>query len=566
MTATVTASPLRRGFTGDGGMPTDPYDRPAQTFPRLPLAMVEKIARYGEPCRFDGGDYLYEFGDRGTDFFVILDGAVDVLESDGRGGHVLITTHEAGQFTGELTHMSGRAVLLCARAAVPTTALRVRRENFRRLVSAEPDIGEIILRAFILRRVGLIQHAEGSTVIVGRAHAGSVLRIQSFLTRNGYPHRLIDIDHDAAAQEALAFFHLGPEAVPVVILSGEKVLEHPTDRDLADALGISEEIDPGHVFDLAVVGAGPAGLAAAVYGASEGLDTLVLEALGPGGQAGTSSRIENYLGFPTGISGQALAGRAQVQAQKFGARLAVARAAVGLDCSRFPYRVLLEGGESITARAIVIATGARYRRLDVPELEKFEGRGVHYAATALEGRLCAEGEAVVVGGGNSAGQAAVFLSGKARHVHVVVRGEGLAATMSDYLVQRILDSARITLHTGCEIVALRGDEGLEAVRWRLRDGTEVEQPATNLFQMIGAIPNSDWLQGCVALDANGFVETGHVHAGAPGLAQHTTSVAGIFAVGDVRSGSVKRVAAGVGEGAAVVHAVHGWLASPAARR
>ncbi|MFK8252970.1 FAD-dependent oxidoreductase [Ancylobacter terrae] len=566
MTVTSDAPTLRRGSTGDGGMPTDPYDRPAQTFPRLPQAMLDKIARYGETCHFDGGDYLYAFGDRATDFFVILDGAVDVLESDGRGGHVLITTHEAGQFTGELTHMSGRPVLLCARAAAPTTALRVRRDNFRRLVSAEPDIGEIILRAFILRRVGLIQHAEGSTVIVGSAHAGSVLRIQSFLTRNGYPHRLIDIDHDAAAQEALAFFHLGPAAVPVVILSGEKVLEHPTDRDLADALGISEAIDPDHVFDLAVVGAGPSGLAAAVYAASEGLDTLVLEALGPGGQAGTSSRIENYLGFPTGISGQALAGRAQVQAQKFGARLAVARAAVGLDCSRFPYRVLLGGGESIAARAIVVATGARYRRLDVADLEKFEGRGVHYAATALEGRLCAEGEAVVVGGGNSAGQAAVFLSGKARHVHVVVRGEGLAATMSDYLVQRILDSERITLHTQCEIVALLGGEALEAVRWRLKDGSEAEQPASNLFQMIGAIPNSDWLEGCLALDANGFVETGHADAAAPGLSPYATSLPGIFAVGDVRAGSVKRVAAGVGEGAAVVHAVHGWLASPAARR
>ncbi|MDF2997594.1 MAG: cation tolerance protein CutA [Xanthobacteraceae bacterium] len=557
--------PIQRGFTGDGGMATDPYDRPGQTFPKLPPAMVERIAKYGERSSFDGGDYLYEFGDRDVDFFLVLDGAVDVLESDGRDGHVLITTHEAGGFTGELTHVTGRAVLVCARAARPTAAIRVSRSSFRRMVSAEPDIGEIILRAFILRRVGLIQHAEGGTIIVGSAHSASALRIQSFLTRNGYPHRLLDIGRDAGAQQALESFHLGADDLPVVILSGEQVLAHPTNRDLADALGITEELAPDHVYDVAIVGAGPAGLAAAVYAASEGLDTIVIEAVGPGGQAGTSSRIENYLGFPTGISGQALAGRAQVQAQKFGARIVVARAATGLDCSGFPYKVRLEGMDTVAARAVVVATGARYRRLDVPNLERFEGQGVHYAATSLEARLCLDSEVVVVGGGNSAGQAAVFLSGKARHVHIVVRGDGLTDTMSDYLVQRIKESPLITLHPQCEITALIGNSCLEAVRWHQRESGETERGVSNLFQMIGAVPNSDWLSGCVALDPKGFVRTGYVHDGRVAIAQHATSIPGIFAVGDVRADSVKRVASSVGEGSVVVHAVHNWLASVASR-
>ncbi|MCS0503257.1 FAD-dependent oxidoreductase [Ancylobacter mangrovi] len=558
--------PDRRGPAGDGGMPTDPYDRPGQTFPKLPPAMVERISRYGEPASFDGGDYLFEVGDRGVDFFLILDGAVDILESDGRDGHVLIITHEPGEFTGELNHLTGRAVLVCARAARPTRVIRVTRDAFRRMVSAEPDIGEIILRAFILRRVGLIQHAEGGTVVLGSGHSASALRIQSFLTRNGYPHRVIDIDHDASAQQAIESFHLGPGALPVVILSGEQVLEHPTNRALADALGITEELDPDHVYDVAVVGAGPAGLAAAVYAASEGLDTIVIEAVGPGGQAGSSSRIENYLGFPTGISGQALAGRAQVQAQKFGARLVVAKAATSLDCSDFPYRVSLDGTETIAARTIVVATGARYRRLDVPDLARFEGQGVHYAATSLEGRLCVDSEVVVVGGGNSAGQAAIFLSGKASHVHILVRGEGLTDTMSDYLVRRIVESSAITLHPRCEITALIGEECLEAVRWRERGGAETERQVSNLFQMIGAEPNSDWLSGCVALDDKGFVKTGYVHDDRVGVAQHATSIPGVFAVGDVRADSVKRVASSVGEGSVVVHAIHGWLASLAAAR
>jgi thioredoxin reductase (NADPH) len=543
----------------DGAMPTDPYDRPAQTFPKLPPEMVERIKKYGQPDSFDGGAYLYHVGDRDVDFFLILEGAVDILESDGHGGHVLVITHEISEFTGELDHLSGRAVFVCARAAKPTNVIRVSPASFRKLASAEPDIGEIILRAFILRRVGLIQHAEGGTILVGSHRQADTLRIQSFLTRNACPHRFLDTDIDPDAATALKSFHLDAGSLPVVIINAREVLQKPTNSELADALGITEHLDPDRIYDVVVVGAGPAGLAAAVYAASEGLDTVVIESMAPGGQAGSSSRIENYLGFPTGISGQALSGRAQVQAQKFGARLAIARAAIGLDCD-FPFRVHMEGGTVVRTRAVVVASGARYRKLDVRDLARFEGQGVHYAATPIEGGLCAGTEVVVVGGGNSAGQAAVYLSRKARHVHILVRGDGLAATMSDYLVRRIEESAQITLHTRCDITALIGDKYLEAVRWRDKDGAETQVPASNLFLMIGAVPNTDWLNGCVDLDANGFVQTGHIKAGEPLTTPYATSIPGIFAVGDVRANSVKRVASGVGEGSVVVHAIHNWLA------
>jgi thioredoxin reductase (NADPH) len=543
----------------DGAMPTDPYDRPAQTFPKLPPEMVERIKKYGQQDSFDGGAYLYHVGDRDVDFFLILEGAVDILESDGHGGHVLVITHEVSEFTGELDHLSGRAVFVCARAARPTKVIRVSPASFRKLASAEPDIGEIILRAFILRRVGLIQHAEGGTILVGSHRLADTLRIQSFLTRNACPHRFLDTDIDPDAAAALKSFHLDAGSLPVVIINARDVLQKPTNSELADALGITEHLDPDRIYDVVVVGAGPAGLAAAVYAASEGLDTVVIESMAPGGQAGSSSRIENYLGFPTGISGQALSGRAQVQAQKFGARLAIARAAIGLDCD-FPFRVHMEGGTVVRTRAVVVASGARYRKLDVRDLARFEGQGVHYAATPIEGGLCAGAEVIVVGGGNSAGQAAVYLSRKARHVHILVRGDGLAATMSDYLVRRIEESAQITLHTRCDISALIGDKYLEAVRWRDKDGAETQVSASNLFLMIGAVPNTDWLNGCVDLDANGFVQTGHIKAGELLTTPYATSIPGIFAVGDVRANSVKRVASGVGEGSVVVHAIHNWLA------
>ena len=543
---------------------SDPYARPAQTFPHLDPGMAERIRRYGREERFAAGAELFRSGDRGVDFFLITEGAVAMIDTDAHDEEIVVTTHGARQFTGELDLFNEREVLVGARVVEPGAAIRVPRAAFRRMVSAEPDIGEIILRAFILRRVGMIQHAGGGAILIGSVHAADTLRIQSFLTRNGYPHRLLDTDVDPDARSALDCFEIGVEALPVVVTHGHQVLRRPDNATLADALGLTEGFDADRVYDVAVVGAGPAGLAAAVYAASEGLDTIVIEGVAPGGQAGTSSRIENYLGFPTGISGQALAGRAQVQAQKFGARLAVARPAVGLACGELPFRLTLEGGDSVAARCVVVATGARYRMLDVADHERFEGQGIHYAATALEGKLCAGGEVVIVGGGNSAGQAAMFLSGKARHVHIVVRGPGLAETMSDYLVQRIADSERITLHPHSEISGLAGETYLERVSWRdALSGDEQTRDCGNLFLMIGAVPNTDWLGGCIALDDKGFAITGHAPDGHSPVAPYATSLPGIYAVGDVRAGSVKRVASGVGEGSVVVQSIHGWLAESA---
>ncbi|TCL71749.1 cyclic nucleotide-binding domain-containing thioredoxin-disulfide reductase [Rhizobium sp. BK251] len=530
---------------------------PGEAFPRLTSEMVARVAHFGRSDHFDGGDYLYEVGDREVDFFVVMEGAVDVFESDGRAGHVLIATHRQHQFTGELHHLSERAVLVCARALVPTSVIRLPRAALLQLVRAEPDIGEIILRAFILRRARLLEHAEGGTVVVGDCHAGDTVRIQTFLERNGYPYRCLDTDADDDARAAMESFHADAGNLPIVVLNGAKVLTQPTNRDLAEALGITERLSPSHVYDVVIVGAGPSGLAAAVYAASEGLDTVVIEAVGPGGQAGTSSRIENYLGFPMGISGQDLARRAQIQAQKFGARFVVADAALRLDCSRYPFGVHLDGGGVVFGRSVVVATGARYRRLDIPESQRFEGKGIHYAATSIEAQLCEDAEVAVVGGGNSAGQATIFLSSQARHVHLLVRGDGLSDTMSDYLVGRIVQSPRITLHTRSEITSLFGESCLSSIRWRQRGKNEFEHAVSNLFLMIGALPNTDWLDGCVELDDRGFILTG---ADASNSSPYATSIPGIFAVGDVRAQSVKRVASSVGEGSVVVHSIHGWLA------
>ena len=560
-----TTGSAQSGFAVAGASPGDIFEKPDQAFPRLPAEMVDRVLRYGHPETFDGGAYLYQFGERAFDFFLILDGTVDALDNDGKGGNIVLTTYGANQFSGELNLFSDRAALLSARTLRPTQLIRVPRASFRRMVSAEPDIGEIILRAYILRRASMIRHAEGGTVLVGSIRSADTFRIQSFLLRNGYPHRFLDAHEAPDATLALECFHSGKaDALPVVIIDGKKTLRCPSNAELADALGITEGLDPKHVYDVAVVGAGPAGLAAAVYAASEGLETVVVEAMAPGGQAGSSSRIENYLGFPTGISGQMLAARAQVQAQKFGARLIIARSVSALDCSSLPFRLALDDSTSISARSVVVASGARYRRLDLPELSRFEGQGVHYAATSLEGSLCSGSDVIVVGGGNSAGQAAVFLSGKARHVHMLVRGNGLTATMSDYLITRIENSPSITLHLRSEVTGLFGEKYLEAVHWR-EDGKEIALPTTVLFLMIGAEPNTEWLNGCVALDGKKFVETGHDPRGEAATSPYASSIQGVFAVGDVRANSVKRVASSVGEGSVVVHAIHGWLSELAAR-
>jgi thioredoxin reductase (NADPH) len=540
--------------------PSDPYARAAQTFPRLSEEMSARLARYGAEERLPAGTFVFSRGDRGVDFFFVLDGSIEIFELDDYGQPSVIHVHHARQFAGELDLFNNREILVSARASIDSRVIRVKRPDFRRLVSAEPDIGEIIMRAFILRRVGLISRGHGGVVLIGPGHAADMLRLQRFLRRNVYPHRLLDTEHDPGADGFLECFKLTAQDLPVVITPDHRVLRNPASARLADDLGLTERLDPTHVYAVAVVGAGPAGLAAAVYAASEGLDTIVIEGTAPGGQAGTSSKIENYLGFPTGISGQALAGRAQIQAQKFGARLAISRNVTALDCEAHPYTLTLEDGQTIRACTIVVATGARYRKLALLNYERFEGQGIHYAATAMEANLCTGEEVIVVGGGNSAGQAAMFLSRAAAHVHILVRGDGLADTMSDYLVQRIDQSPKITLHPRTEITALDGDTLLRRVTWTDRRSGQSETRAIgNVFVMIGAAPNTDWLDGCLTLDAKGFVITGRDEMGKALISPYVTTRAGVFAVGDVRAGSIKRVASGVGEGSAVVAAIHQFL-------
>jgi thioredoxin reductase (NADPH) len=537
--------------------PADPYVRRTQTFPQLSLEMTARVRAYGSEERVPAGTMLFRRGERGVDFFLVLEGKVEIYNEDESGRPDVVTVHGEREFTGELDLFNNREVLVSCRTVADSRVIRIKRADFRRLVTAESDIGEIIMRAFVLRRVGLIRHVHGGAVLIGPGHGADTLRLQRFLMRNGYPHRVFDTERDPAAHGFLDCFGIVPDQLPVVIID-RKILRNPDLPSLADELGLAETVDPQRVYDVAVVGAGPAGLAAAVYAASEGLATIVIEGLAPGGQAGTSSKIENYLGFPTGISGLALAGRAQIQAQKFGARLAISRHARAIDCKEMPYRVLLEDGQTVTTRVVVVATGARYRKLDIANYARFEGQGIHYAATAMEAQLCTGEEVIVVGGGNSAGQAAIFLSRVARHVHMLVRADGLAATMSDYLVQRIDQTSRITLHANTEITSLEGDERLRRVGWtNRRTGVTDQHDIANVFLMIGAAPNTEWLNGCLALDAAGFVRTG---VDVQSVSPFATSLPGIFAVGDVRAGSVKRVASGVGEGSVVIQAVHQFLA------
>lgn len=560
--------------------PSDPYLRQAQTFPRLTAEQVARASAFGTVEELPAGAVLFARGDRTVDFFVVLRGRIEIYEPGPDGTPHVITAHAERQFTGELDLFNDRDILVGGRiGAGGGQVARLTRPQFRRLLAAEPDIGEVVMRAFILRRVAFIEHGQAGVTLIASRHegVGDSLRIQRFLGRNGYPVRVLDVDRPGAegdeARAMMAAHAFGPGDLPVVVCGQDRVLRNPGNPELGACLGLSEQIALDAVFDVAVVGAGPAGLASAVYAASEGLSTLVLEAEAPGGQAATSSRIENYLGFPTGISGGALAGRAQIQAQKFGARIAVPRQVVRLDCAVRPYALHLDDGTAVHARAVVIATGASYRKLDhLANFDRFSGgNGIHWAATAIEAGLCEREEVIVVGGGNSAGQAAVFLSRHAAHVHILVRSEGLAASMSDYLVGRIEASERITLHTETEITALLGERHLEQVEWtNRRTGAAEERDIHNVFLMLGAVPNTGWLGGCgVQLDRQGFVQVG-ANAAEPGdealWARRIpnlleTSRPGIFAVGDVRAGSVKRVASAVGEGSVVVSSVHQVLAS-----
>lgn len=535
---------------------SDPYVREQQTFPKLNEDQVARMQSYGHVEELDKGSVLFTRGERGVDFFLILDGSIEITDSTPNGDEIVVTTHGQHQFTGELDLFNQRKILVGGRTGEDSRVVRMTRDQFRRMSSTEQDIGEIIMRAFILRRTAFIVHSEAGVTLVGPKNDRDVIRINRFLTRNGYPLKL----YEPGTPEGDQIIEQQGGELPIICTPDGHSYHNPATPELADLLGLTEEFIPGHIYDLAVVGAGPAGLSACVYGASEALDTIVIEAEAPGGQAGTSSKIENYLGFPTGISGQALAGRAWIQGQKFGATFAIARGATGIDQDGEDFRITVDGGGTVTARSVILACGATYRTLDLESYDKFEGQGIHYAATALEAQFCSGTEVAVIGGGNSAGQAAVFLSNHASHVHVLVRGEGLADSMSDYLVSRIDQSSRITLHPQTEISALYGDRMLEQVSLKNRKtGAEETKDIPNVFVMIGAVPNTGWIGDCVALDDKGFVLTGNA-AKCSIESAFGTSARGVFAVGDVRSGSVKRVASGVGEGSVCISHVHGYLA------
>jgi len=539
---------------------------PDHLFPTLTPPQITRVASRGRRRRTGKGEVLVEAGQHPVPFFVIVSGEVKVVRPS-VGAATLIVTQHAGQFTGEATLLSGRRALTRIEVTEPGEVLELDRDQLLGLIQRDAELSDIFMRAFVLRRVGLIAGGYGDVVLIGSPHCAGTLRVREFLTRNGHPFHYVDLERDGDAQELLDRFHVSPADVPVLLCGGRAVLRNPSNQQIADCLGFNEAIDRAHVRDLVVVGAGPAGLAAAVYAASEGLEVLVLESNLPGGQAGSSSRIENYLGFPTGISGLDLTGRAYAQAQKFGAQVMVAKGASKLVCAHPLYSVYLDDGGRIDARALIIASGAQYRKPAIANVSHFEGAGVYYAASRMESQLCAGEEVAIVGGGNSAGQAAVFLAETTRHVHVLVRKDGLADTMSRYLVRRIEDHPRITVRTRTEIVALVGDRRLDQVQWRDgRRGLVETADIRHVFMMTGATPRTEWLDGCVALDRAGFIKTGPdlssdelIAAGWPRARPPyllETSRPGIFAVGDVRAGNIKRVASAVGEGSVAVAFVH----------
>jgi thioredoxin reductase (NADPH) len=535
-----------------------------QMFPELDPFEIERMRRFGEARSFAQGEAIFTTGRIGPGFVVILSGEVDIVRRE-LSRESLIITHGPGQFMGELAQLAGRPALADAIAKKPVQALIIAPERLRALLIAEAELGERIMRALILRRVGLLETGAGGPIIVGRADNADVLRLQGFLRRNGHPVQLLNPETDDEAKALIERFHIDPGQLPIVLCPGGQMLRNPSEDELARCVGLVRPIDPNRVYDVAVVGAGPAGLATAVYAASEGLSVLVLDCRAFGGQAGASARIENYLGFPTGITGIALMARAYNQAQKFGAETAIPDEVSALSAQTDGagnFTLQLSNGERVSARAVVIASGARYRRPAVDSLHAFEGSSVHYWATPLEGKLCANQEIALVGGGNSAGQAAVYLASQSAKVWMLLRGADIGASMSRYLVDRIEGHANIEVLTRTQVSGLEGRDGiLEAVRWRLgSNGQEVRRPIRHLFLFIGAEPNTDWLAGSgVALDAKGFVPTGE--DACPDRHPLETNRRGVFAIGDVRSKSVKRVAAAVGEGAQVVAALHSYLAA-----
>jgi thioredoxin reductase (NADPH) len=542
----------------------------ALMFPTLTPAQVARIATHGTVRAVALKQVLIEVGDATVPLFIVCSGRIDIIQPSSLGD-TLVVTHGTGQFTGEGNLLLGRRSLLRAVVSEPGEVIQFSREQVLALVQTDAEVSDILMRAFIYRRMELIASGVGDVMLIGSAHSAGTLRAREFLARNGHPHHYVDLDLEVDLQQLLDRFNVQVADVPVLICREQVVLRNPTNQQIADCLGFNENIDAAHVRDLIVVGAGPAGLAAAVYGASEGLDVLVLEAGSPGGQAGSSSRIENYLGFPTGVSGRELTARAIAQAQKFGAQIMISRGATSMTCSRKPFGVTIEGGQRLQARAVIIATGAQYRKPPLDRLSQFEGAGIYYSATFMESQVCSNEEVIVVGGGNSAGQAAVFLAQTSKHVHVLVRSGGLADTMSRYLIRRIEESPSISLRPHTEVIGLEGNEHLERVRVRDRSSGALQTlDIRHVFMMTGALPNTAWLDGCITLDSKGFIKTG------PDLTPDDLASAqwpltrpplllessrpGVFAVGDVRGGNVKRVASAVGEGSIAVFFVHRVLA------
>lgn len=547
------------------------FSRPEQTFPALTPAEIERLRHFGELRSYKSGELLFETGKPGPGMFVVLKGHVAITQRDGLGHVTPVIDQGPGQFLAELGQLSGRPALVDGRAEGDVEVLLVPPDRLRALLVAEAELGERIMRALILRRVSLIQGGVGGPVLIGPSNSVGVVRLQGFLTRNGQPHHLLDPDSEHDAAELIARYSPKPEDWPLVVTADGSVLRNPSETALGRAIGMIGGAKDGRIYDVAIVGCGPAGLATAVYAASEGLSVAVVDTRAFGGQAGASARIENYLGFPTGISGQALAGRAFTQAQKFGAEIMIPMSVSSLDCSRSAgtFALALDCGETLRSRAVVVASGARYRRPEIENLDKFEGRGVWYWASPVEARLCAGEEVALVGAGNSAGQAAVFLSGHAKKVLMIIRGGGLGASMSRYLIERIEATPNIELLFNTEITALEGDGAslLRRIRWKSRLSTDEDfADVRNLFLFVGADPATGWLDGCgVTLDRGGFVVTGAQSEQNLGrlVAPLETSVPGVYAVGDVRSGSVKRVGGAIGEGAQVVASLHGFLGDAA---
>jgi thioredoxin reductase (NADPH) len=541
----------------------------AQVFPKLTETQINRVRPFASLRQMKRGDVLFGADDSDVPFFILLSGSMEIVQPD-MNGERLVASHGPGEFTGEMTMITGHRSLVCGRTTDRGEVLEMSGSGLRSLVARDGELSEILMRAFILRRLILINRNQGNAILMGSRYSARTLRLREFLTRNGHPYVYVDLDVDQTSQALLDRFDVAVSEIPVVICNYRKVLRNPSIQELSDSLELNCTIDESQVRDLIIVGAGPAGLAAAVYGASEGLDVLMVESAAPGGQAASSSKIENYLGFPTGLSGDELATRAITQAQKFGAKLMVAHSVVRLECEKSPYRLVLENGKPLEARSVVIASGAQYNNPENLNLERFVGQGVYYGATFMEAQLCESEDLIVVGGGNSAGQAAVFLAQTARRVHMLVRSQRLSDGMSRYLIQRIEENPGIEVHYKTEIVDLEGDTHLERVTWRDKDSLEsTTQSIRHVFIMAGASPRTDWLRGCVSLDDKGFILTGRdldavKQDGAWPLARSPymleTSLPRVFAVGDVRSGNVKRVASAVGEGSIAINLVHRALA------